>query len=70
MKYQDTKKWFESKTIWASIVTITAGVAGAIGYNVDVATQGAIINNITAGIAAIGGLFSLVGRLVAEQKIG
>jgi len=66
----DTKKWYESKTIWASIVTIGAGIAGAVGHPVDMQTQGAIISNLTAGIAAIGGLFSLVGRLVAEKKIG
>ncbi len=65
-----TKKWYESKTIWASIVTVAAAVAGMFGYTIDTDTQNAIISNITSLVAAVGGVIAMWGRIVADKKIG
>jgi len=65
-----TKRWYKSKTIWASIVTVGAAVAGFFGYGINVNTQGVIVNNITAAITAIGGILSIIGRIVADKRIG
>ena len=65
----ETKKWYQSKTVWGSVVTIAAAVAGVFGYGIDADTQGRIVENISSVIAAVGGLFALFGRLVADKKI-
>ena len=66
----DTKKWYESKTIWGSIVTIAASVAGMFGHPIDEATQANIMTNITSAITAIGGLWTMFGRIAADKRIG
>ena len=65
----ETKKWYQSKTVWGSVVTIGAAIAGVFGYGIDADTQGRIVENISSIVAAAGGLLALVGRLVADKKI-
>jgi len=65
----ETKKWYESKTIWGSIITVAAAAAGFFGYGIDADTQGQIVSNITALIAAAGGILSAIGRLTADKEI-
>lgn len=54
-----TKPWYESKTIWASVASIIAVVAGSKGVPVDPEMIAAILFNVVA----------VVGRVTANRKI-
>jgi hypothetical protein len=66
----ETKPWYLSRTIWASLVTIFlaganyAGLAAA-GLQPDVLTDAAL--NLAATVS---GLIALLGRLQATSRIG
>lgn len=66
----DTKAWYLSRTVWASLVTIFLAVANysglaATGLPPDALTDAAV--NLATTIA---GLIALFGRLQATSRIG
>ena len=65
----DLKAWFQSKTIWGSLVAGVAIVAGYFGHPVDAATQGSIVDLITDLIGLGGVAVSIYGRLTARAVI-
>jgi len=65
----ETKKWWQSKTIWGSIVTLVAVVASLAGYQIDTETQNQLVTNITNIVAAVGSLIAVYGRVTASAKI-
>lgn len=66
---EQTKKWYQSKTIWGSIITILSIVAGVAGYQIDPSMQQELVNDF-AGIGAIvGSLIAVYGRITANAKI-
>lgn len=67
----ETKKWYESITIWGGVVAIGSAVANAaFGVYIDEQTQNEIAQNIMTVVGAIGGIAAIYGRLKAEKKIG
>jgi hypothetical protein len=66
----DTKAWYLSRTVWASIVTILAAALGLFGLPVDGADQAALVDTLLQGVAAIAGAVALFGRLAARNRIG
>ncbi len=63
------KKWWESRTVWGGLVAIGAAAATAAGYQVDGEIQEQIVEFILAGIAAVGGLVAVIGRVKATKVI-
>jgi hypothetical protein len=64
----ETKPWFLSRTIWASLVTVGSAVAAIIGVPVagmDTELTDAVFQTITA----VSGLIAIIGRLAATTKI-
>ncbi len=66
----DEKPWYQSKTIWGSLVAVAAAFAGALGFNIDAQNQLLISDAILQFIVAGGALFSIYGRLSATDVIG
>ncbi len=68
-----TKPWWESKTIWGSIITVVAVASGLFGIQIDAQTQGLLVDNITAlvsaGGAIVGALLGIYGRVKADKKV-
>lgn len=65
-----SKPWYFSRTIWASVVMIGATLAGAVGVPVDDAELGTLTDAITQTVAALAGLVAIFGRLSASTRIG
>lgn len=65
----ETKKWWQSKTIWGGVVAIGAAAAGAFGHAVDQDTQDQVVELIMAIVGAAGGLLAIYGRLKADKEI-
>lgn len=66
----DTKPWYLSRTVWASLVTILLAIANyaglaAAGLQPDVLTDAAL--NLATTIS---GVMALLGRLQATSRIG
>jgi len=66
---QDSKKWYQSKTVWSDIVTIL--VASYMAAKPVLVGYGIVIPEATeATVLAILGGMGLYGRATAEKKIG
>ena len=67
---ESNKRWYESRTIWASIVTFGSLLASALGVQVDDADQQVLVEALLQATAAGGALVAIIGRLVAKSRIG
>jgi hypothetical protein len=65
----EEKPWFESKTIWGSLIAVAAALASALGISIDGATQAELTNIIVQFAAAGGALMAIYGRLSATHII-
>ena len=66
----DTKYWYQSKTVWGSLIAILASVLQATGFELDAGAQGELADGIVALAGAVGGLLALYGRLGAATRLG
>jgi hypothetical protein len=64
------KPWYLSRTIWASLITITTAAAGMLGVPVGAIDEAALTDTLLQAIAAISGLVAIFGRLGATARIG
>lgn len=65
----DSKKWYQSKTIWGSLVAVFAVVAGYLGFDVGAEDQQIIVDAVFAIVGGAGGLLAVYGRVKAEKNI-
>ena len=69
----ETKKWYESKTIWGGVITLLAVLLSFLGIQIDEQTKQVLINETTAfasaAAALIGSLLTIYGRIKAEKRI-
>ena len=64
-----TKNWWQSKTMWAGIVTLVIGVLGSTGLSDMEGQQDVIVEKIMEILTAIGSLIVLYGRATAQSAI-
>lgn len=66
---EDKKKWWQSKSIWTSVVTALIGVY-AIAQTTLAPTFGWKLPDIPEGILAFLGALGVYSRVAADKKIG
>lgn len=66
----DTKSILTSRTVWAGLITMAAGIAQVYGYDFSPDAQANSLNLITGILACLGGSGAILGRVVAKKKIG
>lgn len=66
----DSKPWYLSRTIWASLITIVTAAAGILGVPVAGIDNQALTETLLQAITAISGLVAIFGRLGANSRIG
>ena len=66
----DSKPWYLSRTIWASLITIVTAAAGIVGVPVAGIDNSALADTLLQAITAISGLVAIFGRLGANSRIG
>lgn len=66
----DSKPWYLSRTIWASLITIVTAAAGILGLPVAGLDNAALADTLLQAITAISGLVAIFGRLGASSRIG
>lgn len=63
------KPWYLSKTIWASIVSVTATIASFFGIPMDEIARQGITDGALQIVSTIAGLIAIFGRVTAASKI-
>jgi hypothetical protein len=63
------KSWYLSKTIWASIITITLSCSNFFTISLDHADQVTLADTIVQFLIALSGIISLFGRVGATTLI-
>ena len=66
----DSKPWYLSRTIWASLITIVTAAAGIVGVPVAGIDNSALADTLLQAITAVSGLVAIFGRLGAQSRIG
>ncbi len=64
---EDTKVWWQSKTVWGGIIAVVAGLLGVFGYTVLPADQELIATGLASAAAAAGGIIAVIGRVTAKK---
>jgi hypothetical protein len=65
----DSKPWYLSRTIWASLITIVTAAA-IVGVPVAGIDNSALTDTLLQAITAISGLVAIFGRLGASSRMG
>ncbi|MEX6505612.1 hypothetical protein [Jiella sp. M17.18] len=66
----ETKPWYQSRTIWGGVVALIAASAGYFGYDLDPGAHEALTNALISGAGAVGAVVAIYGRLAAKSTIG
>ena len=66
----DSKPWYLSRTIWASLITIVTAAAGILGVPVAGLDNSALADTVLQAVTAISGLVAIFGRMGAKERIG
>lgn len=65
----DTKAWWQSKTLWGAIVTLGSAALGLAGLEIGEADREGLIELLSSLGAALGGIVAIVGRISARHRI-
>ncbi len=66
----ETKSWYLSRTVWASVVGIILSVAGLVGVGIEAINPEGLTDAFLQAATAIAGIIAVIGRLAATRKIG
>lgn len=66
---QDTKPWYQSRAVIASVLTVIASIGGIFGFSIPTDLVAQLTDNLILVVTAVTGLVSLVGRIVATKKL-
>jgi hypothetical protein len=64
-----TKVWWQSKTVWGSIVALLAGVATLAGVKLDATLQDQLAELIVGIANIVGGAVAWYGRVKADGAL-
>jgi hypothetical protein len=64
-----TKVWWQSKTVWGSIVALLAGVATLAGVKLDATLQDQLAELVVGIVNIVGGAIAWYGRVKARGAL-
>lgn len=64
-----TKPWYQSKTVWGSLIAVIAAILGVWDVRIAPAEQARVVELIVQLTGAFGGLVALIGRFAASRRI-
>jgi hypothetical protein len=65
----DTKVWWQSKTVWGAIIALLAGVATLAGLDLDASLQDQLAELLTGAGNLVGGALAWYGRVKATRTL-
>lgn len=67
---EEMKRWYQSRTIWASLLVVVSLGAAALGVPLQEGETDALAEAILQAIAAGAGVAAIAGRIFARSRIG
>lgn len=64
-----TKSWWQSKTVWASVIGLAALVGGAFGLTLTEADQNTATEITVTVVGVVSSVIALYGRVTATKQI-
>lgn len=65
-----SKPWYLSRTIWASLITVSIATAGLLGMPLGAVDEVLLTDALLQAVTAVAGLVAILGRLAAKDRIG
>lgn len=65
----ETKPWWQSKTIWGSVVMVIAVVAQFFNVSIDDAARSEIVEILSSLGGVVGAALAVFGRITATAKL-
>jgi hypothetical protein len=65
----DTKPWWRSRTVWASAVTLLAGLFHLAGIDLDARVQDELVELLTASAEIAAAVTAFIGRVKADARL-
>lgn len=65
----EEKRWYQSTTIWGSLISVAAALTAGFGIVIDAATQADIATAIVQIVGGAGALVAIYGRLRATHVL-
>lgn len=65
----NTKLWWQSKTVWGSIIALLAGIATLAGIDLDAKLQDELVDLVTGAANIAGGAMAWYGRATAQRAL-
>lgn len=66
---EEQKQWWQSKTMWAGIVTLAIGILGTTGLASLEGEQDVLVEKIMQIVTAVAGFIAIYGRITAKTTI-
>ena len=67
---EETKAWWQSKTILSSVAVVALSILTATGVTIpEDVTADLLATQVVSVITAVGGVISIIGRFKAQKKI-
>ena len=66
----NTKAWYQSKTVWGALIAVLAPLLHMVGLNLPTGFETELAEGLATVAGAVGGLIALYGRLSATSAIG
>lgn len=65
----NTKPWWQSKTVWASVIAMLAGIASLAGVHLDAPLQDELATLVSSAAELAAGAMGLIGRIQAQSRL-
>ena len=69
-KMENSKEWYKSKAVWASLVVVIVGTLGMFGLGELEGEEETITELVMQIVTVVSSIVALVGRVTAKSKIG
>lgn len=65
----ESKKWWESKTVWSGVITVLAIGAGYFGYEIGGPDKEAMVEAVSGIVSAVGAVLTIFFRIKATKEV-
>jgi hypothetical protein len=66
---EETKPWYLSRTIWASLIVVASVGGGLLGMPIEDADTAELTDAVLQAVTALAAVVAIVGRVAARARI-
>jgi len=69
LNMNESKKWYQSKSVWGGMVSLLAVLLGVFGYSIGGGDQSSLVDALTLLGGAVGSIVAIYGRVKASKRV-